>query len=86
MSICSTHHHQNWPPPPPPTDALLTGLWDAPPGSDFRVPGLLREQPDMMECPAALRAPLVLLFWANDIDQTPPWEREETLDFAAWIC
>ena len=39
------------------------------PGESFFLPGVLQGQPEWVHCPAALRAPLLTLFWANDLDQ-----------------
>ena len=44
-------------------------MWDAQLGKSFFLPGVLQGQPAWVRCPAALRAPLLTLFWANDLDQ-----------------
>ena len=61
------------------------GLWDAPLGSSFVVPGMLPGQPEMIEVEAELRAPLLQLYWANDLDQATPEELEAEADYAAGV-
>ena len=58
------------------------GLWDAPLGESFFLPGVLQGQPEWVRCPAALRAPLLTLFWANDLDQEGFPSDDRQLDYA----
>lgn len=58
-----------------------SGLWDAPLGSSFMLPGVLEGQPARIECPHALRAALITLYWANDVDQ----EEADDVEYARYV-
>ena len=46
---------------------------------------MLQGQPARVEVPAELRLPLLLLYWANDLDQATPRELECGAEYAAGV-